>query len=238
MKTMRLYLQMTALFTLLLGGTMLSGCGEDDPVTPPDFGESSITFLHANPGRSSGVAFFRGDTTRIGTGTTAYGQFFTATTPNNPSVKYSVKATDGTTLRSVTGSQDSAKRTMVIYTGSATTDSLFMASSTKINAGTNATVRFIHAAQGASGRDLRIGDPTGPAIATNLGYKGANGSYISVPTTTQTLWIVDPSDTTHNVAVPTGNLMAGQSYSVVFTGVENPVSAEFGWMGLLIADPN
>ncbi|MCE2504464.1 MAG: hypothetical protein J4G05_10470 [Chlorobi bacterium] len=40
------------LAVLFPGSFGLTGCGEDDPVVPPkDLGFSSVTFLHANPGR-------------------------------------------------------------------------------------------------------------------------------------------------------------------------------------------
>ncbi len=237
MKNMKRYLQTIAMMILAAGATVLTGCGEDDPVTPPDYGESSVTFLHANPGRPSGVGFYRNDSTQVGSGTTVYEGFFTATTPNGPSVKYTVKSGSGEALRSVSGAQDTVKNTMVVYTGSATTDSLFMASSTWTEPGTNAAVRFIHASQGAGARDLRMGAPGGAAIAQNLRYKQANGSYITVPIATDTLWIVDPSDAANNVAVPI-NLMAGRGYSIVFIGTENPVDPQFAWKGLIIADPN
>ncbi len=218
-------------------GTAVTGCGDDDPVEPIDLGSSQVTFLHANPGRPSGIAFFRADTMPVRSGTTDYGNFFNVTMPNADRAKYSVKAADGTTLRSATAEQDSAREMMVIYTGSATTDSMFIATSQKIKPGTKAAVRFIHAAQGATARDLRIGDPQGPAIAQNLSYRGANGSYITLSTDTKSLWIVDPSDTTNNVEV-TINPMAGQGYSIVFVGTKTPVDPVYGWKGLVIADPN
>ena len=218
-------------------GTSITGCGGDDPVEPVDLGSSKVTFLHANPGRSSGVAFFRADTMQVGSGTTAYASFFNATLPNAERAKYSVKAADGTTLRSATSAQDSAREMMVIYTGSATSDSLVIATSQKITPGTKAAVRFIHAAQGATARDLRIGDPQGPAIAQNVSYRGSNGAYITLSTDTESLWIVDPSDSTNNREV-TIDPQAGEGYSIVFIGAENPVDPAFGWQGLIVADPD
>lgn len=237
MKNMKRYLQTVAAMILAAGATILTGCGGDDPVTPPDYGMSSVTFLHANPGRLDNVGFYRNDSTLIGS-LVNYGTFFTATTPNGPSVKYTVKHASGAPLRSTTGAQDSTKNTMVIYTGSATTDSLFMASSLRLpSTGTSAAVRFIHAAQGAGARDLKMTDPNGGSIAQNLSYKQANGSYVSVPIATESLWIVDPVDSTNNIEVPI-NLQSGQGYSVVFIGAENAIDPNLGWKALIVADPN
>ncbi len=239
MKTMKRTAQkFAAICMLLLGaGSMMVGCGEDDPVIPPDFGESLVTFLHANPGRVGNVAFFRSDTIQITTMTPKYGEFFNAMTPNGSSIKYLVKATDGTSLKSVRAEQDSGKVTMVVFTGDANADEVFFAASTKGNTGTNAAVRFVHAAKDAGTRDLRIGDPAGAAISSNLSYKGASGAYISVSTNTDTLWIVDPADAANNIAIPV-TLTAGLGYSIVFHGSEGAIDPALQWQGLIIADPS
>lgn len=233
------YMTMTM---MLLGagliGTSMTGCGDDDPVEPIDLGSSQVTFLHANPGKTSDVAFFRADTMPVKSGTIEYANFFSVTLPNADRVKYSVRAADGTVLRSATSDQDSARQMMVIYTGSGTSDSMVIATTQKIKPGTKAAVRFIHAAQGAGARDLRIGDPQGSAIAQNLSYRGANGSYITLELTTQSLWIVDQSDSTNNIEVPVPNLAAGQSYSIVFIGAKSPpAQPASAWQGMVIADP-
>lgn len=236
MKNMKRYLQAAATMILAAGATMLTGCGDDDPVIPPDYGESSVTFLHANPGRPDNVGFYRNDSILIGS-LVDYGTSFSETTPNGPSVKYTVKHASGTPLRSTTGVQDTSKRTMVLYTGDPSTDEAFFASSTRGSVGTGAAVRFIHAAKGAGPRDLKIGEPAGGAVASNLAYKSSNGAYVSVAAETDTLWIVDPTNAANNMAVPV-DLMPGQGYSVVFIGSEGAIDPELGWKALIITDPN
>ena len=227
---------------LLLGSFGLTGCGEDDPVTPRDFGFSKVTFLHANPGRKdSKVAFFWGDTVAVSSSRPSYLGTLNATVPNGENLKYSVKALDGTTLALATGAHDSAQHAMVVYTGNALTDDLFVAATKKISSSSSgkAAVRFVHAAKDAGPRALKIGTPEGATIAANVSYQRASGAFISIDAATDTLWIVDNSDGKDPIPVPV-NLSLANVWTIVFHGVENPadpvVDADLKWRGTPVAE--
>jgi hypothetical protein len=230
------------LFTAALGAVTMVGCGGDDPVAPPpDLGSSSVTFLHVNPGRDAAVAFFRADTIQIGSGATAtpqYAGFFKATVPNGTNLKYTAKATSGQVLASGTGSHDSSKIATVVYAGDALLHEIFVASTTRIEPGAgNVAIRFIHAAKDAGARILKANSANGTTISTQS-YKGASGSYVTIPATTTSIWIVDTATTNPKapIEVQIGDLSAATSWSVVFFGTENPVQPSLAWTGQLIAD--
>lgn len=218
---------------------LVAGCGDDDgPSDPPkDYGISPVTFLHANPGRDGEVAFFRGETTRVGSDALAYGETFKVSVPNGENLNYMVKSLSGQTLTSTTGAHDSSQYAMVIYTGDATTDESFVVSTNKINPNTgNVAVRFIHAAKDAGTRSLHINDSTGAVVATNLAYKGGSETYVSVPILgTSRFWIVDPTHSTPAIEVPV-NLAFGSAWTIVFHGSRSAITEELEWMGTPIAD--
>ncbi|MGE3802248.1 MAG: hypothetical protein AB7H80_14625 [Candidatus Kapaibacterium sp.] len=234
----------TALYSLallLVGSFGLTGCGEDDPVTPPkDYGFSSVTFLHANPGRITGIAFFLGDTTLISADASEQPQYegtFKKTVPNGESQKYTVKDLSGTELASTTAAHDSSQYIMVIYSGNATASDVFVAATKKISSssGGKVAVRFVHAAKDAGSRSLKIGAADGASIASNVSYKGASGAFISVDVATDTLWIVDESGAKAAIPVPV-NLSVGEVWTIVFHGSEGALTPELKWRGTPIAD--
>lgn len=230
----------TGLLTIAAAGLLLVGCNDDDgPTDPPrDFGTSNVTFLHVNPGREGAVAFFRGDSIRIGTQQTVdYESMFKASVPNGENLRYMVTSLSGQTLATATGSHDSSQITTVVYSGDAVTDDLFIVSTERIttNPGSVA-VRFIHAAKDAGARSLHINDSVGAAVAQNLEYKEGNATFISVPIVgTTSFWIVDPTKNTAAIEVPI-NLAFGSAWTIVFHGARTAIDPDLRWQGSPIAD--
>lgn len=226
------------LLVIAVSGMTAVGCGDDDPVDPPkDFGTSSVTFLHANPGRDGEVAFFRGETTRIGSDALGYAETFKATVPNGENLNYTIKSLSGQTLTSSTGTHDSSQYAMVVYTGDAVTDEAFVVATKKISTSTgNVAVRFVHAAKDAGERSLHINDSTGAAVQQNLAYKAGSTTYVSVPVLgTNSFWIVDPSHSTPAIEVPV-NLAFGSAWTIVFHGARNAIDPNLAWKGTPVAD--
>ena len=147
-------------------------------------------------------------------------------------------ASSALVLGSGTGSHDSSKITTIVYAGDALLHEIFVATTTRIDPGAgNVAIRFIHAAKDAGARILKANSANGTTIATQS-YKGASGSYVSIPTTTASLWIVDTATTNPKppIEVPVLDLTSATSWSVVFYGTENPVTPNLAWTGQLIAD--
>ena len=224
---------------LLLPLLFLSACSEDDPVEPIDFGSSPVTFVHANPGRGGDVvSFFRNDTVSLGA-PIGYKNNLLTTVPNGTSRKYTVKAGDGTTLRTKVGGHDSSEVATVVYAGNATTNDLFVLETTKVKpAGDNAALRFVHASKSATRRELRIGGPNGAPIA-DIGYGEASNAYVTAPaTSTTSLWVVDEliDPDKNNREFPV-SLTGGKSYTIIFIGNDSALVDNLKWDLLVLEDP-
>ena len=216
--------RLSGLIAILMIGITAAGCGSDDPSGPPEpEGFSRITFMHANPAFTSEVFFFRGDTTNLNFSLT-YGNFTNREMPNGNSVKYTVKAADGTDLSSKSWKFDSTSKEMMIFSGDANTREVFLAS-TELLSGLgsgNAAVRFVHAQKDAQTRQILVNDTNGLVLTANaISYK--NGSeFVQVPTSSTTrFWIVDPEKKETAIQVPAGNLTPSTYYTIVLHGAKS-----------------
>ena len=234
---------MLGLTALLLGTFLLTGCGgDDDPVEPPkDYGFSKVTFLHANPGRTNEVAFFRNDSTTISVPSKprlAYDEMFVSTVPNGENLSYSVKAIDGTELANTTGSHDSSQIATLIFSGNATTSDLFLATTNSIATpgSGNVAIRFVHAAMNEGPRSLKLGSSSGATVVSDIAYKGASSAYVSIGSDTKILSIVDESTTPPTSIDLSVDLSVAKVWTVVLMGSKAALSDELKLKGKLIAD--
>jgi len=228
-----------ALLTVVLIGPALTGCGDDEPTAPVELdGVSNITMMHANPGFANDVYFFRGSSTTLNVALT-YGNFSMQEIPNGNSVTLTAKGTDGTKLTSTSSKIDSGLHHMVIFTGSATSNELFVASTadlTDIGAG-NAAVRFIHAEKDAKGRNLRLNNTNGPLLtASEVVYKKGS-AFVTVPvSSTESFWIVNASDPDAAIQVDATGLEEGNYYAVVLHGAKAAVTQATQPKGTLVKE--
>lgn len=215
------------------------GCGGDDPVAPPvDLGTNKVTFMHVNPDQNSREIIFFRDSVQLTTGMPKYGEFFTQEVPNGSSLKYILKLTSGTPIDTVTTTYDSTQSVMILYAGSNASEDGFAAVTKKITTSTGkAAIRFVHAAKDGTARSLKVGDPNGSVIASNISYKGASGAYTSITVTgMDTLYIVDDTGVEAPIAVPV-NLTVAPSWTIVFHGKKDALTADLKWKGTPVADP-
>lgn len=212
-----------AIFALLLGGLTIVGCGDDEPTGPAELdGVSNLLMMHANPGFTNDVYFFRNGSTTLNTSLT-YGNFSTEEIPNGNSVTINAKGADGTDLTSTSSKIDSGAHQAAIFTGTATSYELFMIATpdlTDLGSG-NVAVRFVHAEKDAQGRRLRVNTVNGPLLTTSdITYK-TSSEYTTVPvSSTTSFWIVDPTATDEPIQVDATGLEAGNYYTVVLFGAK------------------
>jgi|GEM_PF-3120185 len=224
-RSTRLFKSLLAAAALALPAIAMTGCGDDDPVTPPaPAGNSTINMFSANPGlgTSTPIRFRRAG---VDLATVNYGTTKTATIPNGNST-IDIVAADGSGLGSASLSLDSTKRAIVLFSGKVDQkDAYAVTTALTTPQSGNAAVRVVHASQNAGDIGVKVNSVNGLPFTNSLSYKNGT-AYLDLPVLSLTqLVITKANDTTELLSIPiTPGLGNGKRYAVIVYGSADPAA--------------